>query len=659
MFGLTRKQLFACLAFTAMALATISCVASANNEEFYGRTDPPARDVFRYITGDEPESLDPQLSSGQPESRIFMALYEGLVEYDQKTLEPVPAIATRWDENNDASEFVFHLRKNARWSNGDPITARDFVYSFRRGLAPETLSRSASLAYYIRNAESYNQGAVFVWDAKSKQFLLKKDFAPSTDTAPPLSEAPLGPADKEYQPTAEEPAPDKDTPFHQTMHSPTRLTLPGDEKERNKLLTKDPKLQAAVADKQFVKVTGEDLGVEAIDDYTFRISLKQSAPFFVGLLGNSFFHLVPQKAIEAYKNQWTNPAHIVSCGPFKMKLWKPYSELAVVRDPMYWDAANVHLDEIRFFPTADLPTMMNLYKVGEVDAVSNHSVPNAWVEFVKRKKDYMLAPEAAVIYIVMNVTKAPMNDLRVRKAFDLAIDKETAIKWRKIVKPLTAITPEGIFSDYPEATGNKFDPAKARQLLGEAGYKVTQNQDGTFSCPSFPINQVEYTFPSASSNKITAEFFQAQWKQNLGITVPLRSMEFKTFVDVRSKLEYKGMAFGAWVADYMDPFTFLGLFYTPGNDNNTGWWDARYVKLLDDANRITDKKKRYAILAQAERIMLDAQPIIPIETGAVSWTKKPYVKGLYPNAASLFAWKYVYFERDPAKWDYGTPKLTD
>src|SRR6266850_7284615 len=192
MFGLTRKQLLALLTLAAMALATVSCVASASNEQFYGKTDPPARDVFRYITGDEPESLDPQLSSGQPESRIFMALYEGLVEYDKKSLDPVPAIATRWDENNDASEFVFHLRKNARWSNGDPITAQDFAYSFRRGLAPETLSRSASLAYYIRYAESYNQGAVFVWDARAKQFLLEKDFAVSTNTAQPLSEAPLG-----------------------------------------------------------------------------------------------------------------------------------------------------------------------------------------------------------------------------------------------------------------------------------------------------------------------------------------------------------------------------------------------------------------------------------------------------------------------------------
>jgi oligopeptide transport system substrate-binding protein len=659
MFNLTVKQASAGVALIALVVGSISCSASARNEEFFGKTEPPAQNVLRYISGDEPESLDPHLSSGQPESRIYMALYEGLVEYDKKTLDPVPAIAERWDENIDSSEFVFHLRNSARWSNGDAITARDFVYSLRRGLAPELTARSASLAYYIRYAESYNQGAVFVRDPATNQFLLEKDFAPPTSTLSPLSEAPLSVDPKEYKPTADEPTPDKDTAFHQLMHSPARLVLPGDEKTRAAIVAKNAKLKAAVDGGEFIKVKGEDIGVEAIDDYTLRISLRQSTPFFSGLLANQFFRLVPQKAIEQYKKDWTNPAHIVTCGPFKVKSWKPYNELSVVRDPMYWDAANVHLDGIRFFPMADQPTMMNLYRVGEVDAVANHSVISAWVDSVRGKKDYMAAPEAAVIYIVMNVTKPPLNDLRVRKAFDMATDKETAHKWRKIVKPLKGITPDGIFSGYPEPKTNPFDPARARQLLGEAGYPVIQDKNGGYSCPSFPVDQVEYLFPTASSNKITAEFWQAQWKQNLGITVPLRSMEFKTFADARSKLDYKGFAFGGWVGDYMDPFTFLSIFYTPENDNNTGWWDQKYVTLLDEANRITDKQKRYAMLLQAEQLMIDAQPIIPLETGTVNWTKKPYVKGMYPNASSLFPWKYVYIERDPAKWDYATPSLVD
>ena len=158
------------------------------NEEFFGRTVPPERNILRYVNGAEPESIDPAISSGQQEARIYMALYEGLVEYDPKSLDAIPAIAERWDVNNDSSEFVFHLRRNARWSNGEPINAHDFVYSIRRSLAPEVQSRSADLAYPIRYAEAFNAGAVFVRDPANNQFLLEKDFAdgePSPRSAEP------------------------------------------------------------------------------------------------------------------------------------------------------------------------------------------------------------------------------------------------------------------------------------------------------------------------------------------------------------------------------------------------------------------------------------------------------------------------------------------
>jgi oligopeptide transport system substrate-binding protein len=152
---------------------------------------------------------------------------------------------------------------------------------------------------------------------------------------------------------------------------------------------------------------------------------------------------------------------------------------------------------------------------------------------------------------------------------------------------------------------------------------------------------------------------QAQWKQNLGITVPLRSMEFKTFMTVRSKLEYNGFSIGIWGADYMDPYTFLSIFSTEGGVNGSGWFDLKYVAMLDEANRTLDKAKRFELLAKAEKYLLDAQPMIPLETTSVNFVKKPYVKGLYPNAASLYPWKFVYIERDSAKWDYGIPSLAD
>ena len=649
------KQIGALLSVAILACASFSCGVTSKNEVFFGRTVPPERNILRYVTGDEPETLDPPVSTGQPEARIYMALYEGLVEYHPKTLLPVPALAERWDVNNDSSEFTFHLRQNGRWSNGDPIDANDFVYSFRRALSPELASRNAYLGAYIKYAEAYTAKAVFVKDPKTGKFLLARDF--QDQPAPePLSSQPVGAG--EYRATAEEQTPDPDSPFHQLMHSPTRLTLPGDEKARAKLIDKNAKLKQAVQGMEFVPVSAEDLGVEAVSQYVFRVSLVQPAPFFTGLLAHQTFRLVPRKVIEQYGSHWTEPEHIVTCGPFKLKTWRPYDTLVVERDPMYWDAASVKLDEIHFYPMADNPSIMNLYKVGEIDAVLNHTVPNAWLDVVRTKKDYMDAVEAAIDYLQINVTQRPMNDVRVRKAFNFAIDKTAWAQWRKIIKPLTAFTPEGIFPGYPQPKGDQFDPERARQLLGEAGFPVIKKDDGSYSCPSFPISEVEYIYNTQESNKAMAEFMQAQWKQNLGITVPLRNMEWKTFLNARAKLEYKGFSRGAWSADYMDPFTFLSLFYT-GGESGTGWLDPKYVAMVDEANRMLDSQKRYALLAQAEKYMLDAQPVIPLDTAAVNWVKKPYVKEMYPNPGSLFAWKYVYLERDQAKWDFGTPSLAE
>jgi oligopeptide transport system substrate-binding protein len=665
--GIYLRQLFAVVAVVSFVFGASSCHMIVAPGDFYGSTTPPKLNILRYANGDEPESLDPPISTGQPEARIYMALYQGLVDYDPKTLNAIPALAERWDINSDSSEFTFHLRHNAVWSNGDPISAQDFVYSIRRGISPALASKNAYLAYYITNAEAFNRRAVFAKDPKTGEFVLEKDAAaapPATPAASPATSIDAEYASGTVGPKSVggpdvKPEPGADTAFHQFIHSPPRLTLPGDEAARNKLLAKNPKLQALVRDKEFVPVAAEDIGIEAVDDYTVRLSLAQPAAYFLDLLAHQLFRLAPRIIIEKYGESWTDPEHIVTCGPFKLKTWLRYSEIVVERDPRYWDAANVHLDEIHFFVSPDNPTSLNLYKVGEVDAVLNHGVPNAWLEAVRPKKDYMDGSEAAIVYININVTKPPMNDLRVRRAFNMAIDKINYSKSRLITKPLSAFTPEGIFVGYPQPKGEGFDPEAARKLLGEAGFPVTKQSDGSFQCKAFPVGEVEYIFNTNSSNRTMAEFMQAQWKQNLGITVQLRSMESKTFLPARNKLEYKGFAVGLWGADFMDPFTFLGLFSTPDGSNGTGWFDPKYVAMLNEANRNLDHQLRYEQLAKAEKFMLENQPVIPIETSSVNWLKKPYVKGMYPNAASVYAWKFVYIERDPSKWDYEIPSLAD
>lgn len=622
-----------------------ACRSAGAGSVYFGEVDPPREQVLRYISGSEPESLDPQIPTSSPDARIAMAFFEGLVEYDPKTMEPIPAIAERWEVNADSSEFVFHLRRNARWSNGDPITTADFVYSMRRGLSPELASRNASLAYYIKYAQGYNNGGMFVRDNVTGAFVAETDVAPEASSVAPTLNATSANAK-----LANGVEPSQTSEFRRFIAAPARLVVAGDEKARAKEFKANPKLEAAIAGKELVPVTAENLGVEAIDGFTLRITLTQSAPFFLKLLPHQFFRIVPRKTVEKHGVAWTQPANIVTCGAFKLEAWKPYDVVAGVRDPMYWDAARVKLERIYFYPLEELTTMMNLYKAGEVDAVYNHSVPKGWIDKIRPLKDYMDEQEAAIFYYCLNVKKSPTNDVRVRKALNMAIDKEALAAFRIVNKPLTAFTPEGIFPGYPQVKGDEFDPAKAKLLLAEAGYK---DGAGNYEPEKFPIGDVEITYNTSESNKQVAEFIQAQWKQNLGLTVPLKNMEFKTFLPLRSKLEYKGIAQGAWSADYMDPFTFLNLFYTDGADNATGWSDPKYTRMLDDANRTLDPQKRYELLAQAETLLLDAQPIIPLMTTATNWVKKPYVKGMYPNAGTLHAWKYVYIEPDSSKWGSG------
>jgi ABC-type oligopeptide transport system substrate-binding subunit len=640
------------LLLLALAVVTAGCLVSAKSE-FFGKTDPPSQNVLRYVSGSEPESLDPQIPTGQPEARICMALYSGLAEYDPKSTQPIPELAERWEANKDSSEFTFHLRHGARFSNGDPITARDFVYTIRRGLSPELAARNASLAYYIKYAEGYNEGGVFVRDAAG-QFLLEKDFTEATDDSKkPLTSKPAESVASEYGAVEGEKIPDPDTPFHRFIHSPDRVVLAGDEKSRKKALDANPKLKAAIAGKQFVPVKAEDIGVEAVDDYTLRITLIQPAPFFLSLMPHQFFRVVHQKTVEKFGNAWTDPQNIVTSGPFKLAAHRPYDRVVTVRDPMYWDAATVKLDGITFFALDDNTTIMNLYKSGEIDGMLNHSVPAPWLDLISPMKDFMDAPEASIEFYLFNTTMGPTKDVRVRKALNMAIDKQALANWRH-VKPLTVLTPEGIFPGYPQPKGDPFDGEKAKRLLAGAGYR---DGSGNFDPKKFPVDQVELTFNPAGANQAVAEFVQAQWKQNLGLTIPLKTMEFKTFLVAQSKLEYKGIARTGWVADYMDPFNFLWLYYTPKGNNGTGWWDQRYADLLDEANRQTDQNKRYELLAKAEAMALEAQPVIPLTTNATRWMKKPYVKGMYPNPQTLHAWKYVYIEHDRAKWDYAMPSM--
>jgi oligopeptide transport system substrate-binding protein len=206
-------------------------------------------------------------------------------------MDPIPALAESWEVKEGGTEYIFHLRKNGKFSNGDPITANDFVYTIRRGFKPELASRNASLGYYIKYSEAYNSNFSFVKGADGK-FLLKKDYVDVVAGPPDVAPSP------------------GDGAFHKYIDEPERLTIPSAEKERTKLLDSDAKLKAAVQGKELVPVKAEDIGVEAIDDYTLRIKLYQPAPYFLGLLGHQFFRVVDPKIVEKFGDRWSRPENI-------------------------------------------------------------------------------------------------------------------------------------------------------------------------------------------------------------------------------------------------------------------------------------------------------------------------------------------------------------
>lgn len=634
------------LTILGIALIATMVLAGCSTEattQYWGQVEVPQDNVMRYITGSEPESLDPSFVTGQPEARILIGLYDRLVEYHPKTMQPIPSMATHWEVSEDGTEYTFYLRKNGRFSNGDPIKAQDFEWSFRRALSPELASRYAFLGYDIKYGAQYNSQTSFV--KKDGKFLSEDPEGESVDSC--------------------------------EAKSPNCLAISVDAESLGKLKTDDPATSARVEGAEFVAVRPEDIGVKAVDDYTLKVNLKQPAPYFVGMLTHQFFAVVHRPTIEKFGKDWIKPENIVTSGPYKLEEWKPYDEMTIVKDPNYWDAENVTLDAIKFYPMDEQTTMMNIYKAGRVDALYNHTVPAAWNEYIRQFKDeYLLHPEVTIEYYTFSVKKKPFDDLDVRKAFSLSIDREALEKFRKTIKKSADFVPGGIFPEYDkvrervykrlsekdgisaeEMQARLFDPKAACDHMKKAGYEVTPAANDRCKVSGFPMDGVELTYNTAESNKAVAEFVQSQWSQNLGITVPLKNMEFKTFLPYRSAIEYKGVARAGWVGDFMDPYTFLSQFYTENNDSSTGWWNPEFDELLDDANKTLDPEARMEKLAEAEYFVLADQPVMPLAVAGTNWMKKPYVKGLYPNPGTMHPWKFVYLEQDRSKWDKNVDTL--
>lgn len=484
---------------------------------FAGCDSPLKRADLVVINGAEPDSLDPAKIRGQPEGRVTYGLFEGLTRFKANG-EVEPGMAEKWEISPDGKHYTFHIRENAKWSNGDDITAEDFVWSWLRALRePECEYRYQF--YYIVGGEAYGEAT-------------------------------------------------------------TAAKRPAD----------------------------DTVKVRAKDKKTLEVELRSPTPFFVDLC--AFYTLMPvhRPTVEAGEREgvsWIRPGRLVNNGPYLLADWRLSDRIRLAKNPLYWDAANVQMNVVDMLPMSSPNTALNFYHSGVADLILDKSmVPTSLVPALKLRPDYHASPILATYFIRFNVTRKPFDDVRVRKAFSLVVDKqmitEKVTQAGEIVAD--AFTPPGTAGYQPPPGLGPRNVELARKLLAEAGYPGGKG---------FPSVNYLYTNRSETDDKVAVEL-QSMFRTELGVNIQLSKQEWATYLNTQSALNYD-MSRSSWVGDYKDPNTFLDMFMTGGGNNNTGWGNPKYDEFIRAAAKETDQAKRFDLFRQAETLLVNVDcPVLPL-----------------------------------------------
>lgn len=529
-----------------IALIAASLLSACSSDRQTAVQTGIEQQILHIGNGDEPSDVDPHVTTGMPEAHLQYALFEGLVTKNGKTLEPEPAVAESWTMSEDGKTYTFKIRNTARWSNGDEITAEDFVWSWQRALLPALGNQYAYSLNVIRNAEQFNRGEI-------------TDFS--------------------------------------------------------------------------------EVGVKALDKYTLQVELNHPVPYFLELLDHHSMYPVHRATIEKFGaadqrgTRWTRPENFVGNGGFVIKEWQSNKVFSVKKNPLYWDSENIRLNEIHFYPIQQSTTEERMYRAGQLHITK--TVPSAKLEQYHADNDAALRsyPFMATYYYLLNTTKPPLNDVRIRKALAYSIDREQITS--KVTKggqvPAFHFTPP--FENGYQATSNiPYDIEQAKTLLAEAGYP---NGEG------FPPITIMYN--TMEDHQKIAVVIQQMWKRALNINVNIQNQDWKVFLATLRTGDYE-VARSGWVGDYYDPNTFLDLFVTDGGNNKTGWSNPRYDELIALAANTVDEEQRLEYFQEAETLLVEEVPIIPIYTYATNSLVHPSVKNWHNNLMDYYSYKHVYLD---------------
>ena len=591
----------------------------------------------------EPKGLDPHIVSGVLESNVIRSLFEGLVEaHPSKDGVALPGVATKWYAVNpkQPDEWVFELRKDAQWSDGKPLTAQDFIFSFRRLLTPALASDYSFMLYYVKDAEFYHKS--------QRSYLLSRNDANFTkEWWASLKEVDFGPDEQAKEGSFNFIGLDKlnVSQLQRLLKEPDLFKWPENVSPeiRRDLMMKNlnyEKSNRGKIGKEELKDLWEliDFGASAPDEHTLRVKLNSPIPFLPEITKHYTWYPVPKHAVLKHGKigdrftDWTKPDNLVCNGAFILKSWKFNDHIEVTRNPLYWDKENVGINGVRFLPITNLYTEDRMYYDEQMHVT--YTIASELIEYSRKNYPEHVRSELylGTYFIRTNVANKPFTDPRVRLAFSLSLNQKSLIDnvLKGGQKPAAGLVPP--FGDYPASAVVSFNPELARKLLAEAGYPGGKG-----------LPDIEFLTTDKESSKRTAEALQAMWKEHLGATIKIKQMEWTSYITAMFDKDYD-LAAGGWIGDYMDPLTFLDMWMKDAGNNRTGWHNEEFEKILGEAAQTGDPAKRYDLLAKAEALFLKERPILPVYWYTRNYLLHPDVKGWNPLLLDNHPYKFLRLE---------------
>jgi oligopeptide transport system substrate-binding protein len=502
--------------FGSLAIAATGCGGGGgggSSSTGGGGTSLAANQVLRMGWGAEPPSLDPGLATDTTSSNVLLAIMDPLVRLNPDTLKAEPSLAESWDTSEDGLTVTFHLRSDGKWTNGDPVTAKDFVYSWKRTLSPDLAADYAYQLYGIVGAQEYNSCA------KNCDALAAK------------------------------------------------------------------------------------VGVEATDDTTLVVHLTSPQPWFIQQASHHSFLAVHQATVEKFGDKWTEPANIVTDGPFKLSKWEHEAEIDLVKNDQWRDAKDVKLTAIPGKIIVDGTTRVQAFESGEIDALDGGGLPPDEIARLKTTPEYEVYPSLGTYYYGFNVKNLP--DVHERRALSLAINRREIIDQVAQADqiPATGMTPKGI---------SGFDTLNPNSPWTPENGDQTKAQDELSQAVN-PKKDINLFFNDSPGHKEIATAIQAQWKQ-LGITTTLKQQEWAQFLQFlgpppNSAVDVYRLG---WIYDFPDAINGLELWTCASGNNDTNYCDKSYDALVDQARQTPDDAARYQLYAQMEQKLLGQDGAVPI-----------------------------------------------